>query len=111
MFRGDKINVPVLGLVENMAWFTPEELPDSKYFIFGEGGGIRLAGKLNVPLLGQIPIVQSICEGGDEGKPVVLNTKSSISSAFEDLARNVLRETERRNAEMPPTSIVEMKKM
>ena len=111
MFRGDKINVPVLGLVENMAWFTPEELPDSKYFIFGEGGGIRLAGKLNVPLLGQIPIVQSICEGGDEGKPVVLNTKSTISSAFEDLARNVLRETERRNAEMPPTSIVEMKKM
>lgn len=111
MFRGDKINVPVLGLVENMAWFTPAELPDNKYFIFGEGGGIRLAEKLKVPVLGQIPIVQSICEGGDEGKPAVLNSGSAIASAFEDLARNVIRETDRRNAEMPPTRILEIKKM
>ncbi|MFC2115457.1 P-loop NTPase [Bacteroidota bacterium] len=111
MFRGDKINVPVLGLVENMAWFTPAELPENKYYIFGEGGGLRLAEKLKVPMLGQIPIVESICQSGDTGKPVVLNTGSAVSSAFEELARNVMRETERRNAEMPPTSIVEMKKM
>jgi len=111
MFRGDKINVPVLGLIENMAWFTPAELPDKKYFIFGEGGGVRLAEKLKVPVLGQIPIVQSICQGGDEGKPEVLNTGSVVSRAFEDLAVNVIRETERRNAEMPPTRILEIKKM
>ena len=111
MFRGDKINVPVLGLVENMAWFTPAELPDNKYFIFGEGGGIRMAEKLKVPMLGQIPIVQSICEGGDEGKPAVLNAGSAVSSAFEDLAKNVIRETNRRNAEMPATRIVEINKM
>ncbi len=111
MFRGDRINVPVLGLVENMAWFTPEELPENKYYIFGEGGGIRLAEKLNVPMLGQIPIVQSICRGGDEGKPEVLNEGSPVARAFEELAANVIRETDRRNAEMPPTRIVEIKKI
>ena len=111
MFRGDKINVPVLGLIENMAWFTPAELPENKYFIFGEGGGVRLAEKLKVPLLGQIPIVQSICMGGDEGKPEVLNEGSPVSRAFEDLAASVIRETERRNAEMPPTRVLEINKM
>lgn len=111
MFRGDKINVPVLGLVENMSWFTPAELPENKYYLFGEGGGIRLAEKLKVPVLGQIPIVQSICEGGDEGKPEVLNTDSPVSKAFEELAGNMIRETQRRNAEMPPTRIVEITKM
>jgi ATP-binding protein involved in chromosome partitioning len=111
MFRGEKINVPVLGLIENMAWFTPAELPESKYFIFGEGGGVRLAEKLKVPLLGQIPIVQSICQGGDDGKPEVLNQGSAVAGAFEDLANNVIRETERRNAEMPATRILEIKKM
>ncbi|MFC2112543.1 P-loop NTPase [Bacteroidota bacterium] len=111
MFRGDKINVPVLGLIENMAWFTPAELPENKYFIFGEGGGVRLAEKLKVPLLGQIPMVQSICKGGDEGKPEVLNEGSPVSKAFEDLAANVFRETERRNAEMPPTRVLEINKM
>ena len=111
MFRGDKINVPVLGLVENMAWFTPAELPDNKYYIFGKEGGVKLAEKLKVPLLGQIPIVQSVCEGGDSGKPAVLDTGSEASKAFADLARNVIRETERRNTEMPPTQILEIKKM
>lgn len=111
MFRGDKINVPVLGLIENMAWFTPEELPGNRYYIFGEEGGVKLAEKLRVPLLGRIPIVQSICRGGDEGRPEVLNEGSLVAKAFEELARNVIRETERRNAELPPTRILEIKKM
>lgn len=111
MFRGDKINVPVLGLVENMAWFTPAELPDNKYFLFGEGGGARLAKELKVPLLGQIPLVQSICEGGDKGRPEVLNEGSPAVEAFRELAGNVIRETDRRNAEMPPTHILEIKRM
>jgi ATP-binding protein involved in chromosome partitioning len=111
MFRGDKINVPVLGLVENMAWFTPAELPDNKYFIFGKEGGLALADKLKVPFLGQIPIVQSVCEGGDSGKPAVLDPDNDVSRAFADLAKNVVRETKRRNAEMPPTRILEIKKM
>jgi ATP-binding protein involved in chromosome partitioning len=111
MFRGEKINVPVLGLIENMAWFTPAELPENKYFIFGEGGGVRLAENLKVPLLGQIPIVQSICQGGDDGKPEVLNNGSAVAGAFENLAKNVIREIERRNAEMPATRILEIKKM
>jgi len=110
MFRSDKINVPVIGLVENMAWFTPEELPDSKYYIFGKDGGKELAAKLDVPLLGQIPIVQAICEGGDQGKPVVLDSKAPVAAAFDELAKNVIRETERRNIELPPTKVVEITK-
>jgi ATP-binding protein involved in chromosome partitioning len=110
MFRSDKINVPVIGLVENMAWFTPEELPDNKYFIFGKDGGMDLAVKLNVPLLGQIPIVQGICEGGDQGKPVVLDANAPVAAAFEGLAKNVISETERRNADLPPTKVVEITK-
>lgn len=111
MFRGDKINVPVLGLIENMAWFSPAELPDKKYFIFGENGGVKLAEQLKVPLLGQVPIVQSICNGGDEGRPEVLNQGSEVAMAFDKIAENVIRETERRNAELPPTQILEIKKM
>lgn len=110
MFRSDKINVPVIGLVENMAWFTPEELPDSKYYIFGKDGGKELAAKLNVPLLGQIPIVQGICEGGDKGKPVVLDSNAPVAAAFDELAKNVIRETENRNADLPPTKVVEIAK-
>ena len=110
MFRSDKINVPVIGLVENMAWFTPAELPDNKYYIFGKDGGKELAAKLNVPLLGQIPIVQGICEGGDQGKPVVLDANAPVAAAFEGLAKNVISETERRNADLPPTKVVEITK-
>jgi ATP-binding protein involved in chromosome partitioning len=110
MFRSDKINVPVIGLVENMAWFTPRELPENKYYIFGKDGGKELAARLNAPLLGQIPIVQGICEGGDQGKPAVLDQDASVSAAFENLAKNVIREIERRNAELPPTKIVEITK-
>ncbi len=108
MFAGEKINVPVLGLVENMSWFTPAELPDNRYYIFGKDGGKELAGKFNLPLLGQIPIVQGICESGDSGKPVVLDMDSPVSKAFSELAESVIRETNRRNASRPPTQRVEI---
>lgn len=106
MYMNDKVNVPILGLVENMAWFTPAELPNNRYYLFGKEGTKRLAEELNVPLLGQIPIVQSICENGDKGTPVALNDESMVGQAFLDLARNVVVQTERRNAELAPTEIV-----
>lgn len=110
MYQNDKVNVPILGLVENMAWFTPAELPENKYYLFGKEGTKRLAEELNVPLLGQIPIVQSICEGGDNGTPVALNEDSITGQAFIELAKNVVEQTEKRNAEMAPTQIVETHK-
>ena len=97
MFTGEKINVPVLGLVENMAWFTPAELPENKYYLFGKEGGKRLAEELHIPLLGQIPIVQSICEGGDAGKPVALNENNMSGIAFQDLARRTVEQVNFRN--------------
>ena len=90
MFTNDKVNVPILGLVENMAWFTPTELPENKYYIFGKEGCKKLAEKMNVPLLGQIPIVQSICEGGDDGEPVALKSASIEGQAFIQLAGKVM---------------------
>ena len=102
MFRSDKINVPVLGLVENMSWFTPAELPASKYFIFGKEGGKKLAEKMNVPLLGQIPLVQSICEGSDDGKPVALDD-SVTGIAFIELAVKLAESVDKRNKEQRPT--------
>ena len=108
MFTNDKVNVPILGLVENMAWFTPAELPENKYYIFGKEGAKKLAEEMNVPLLGQIPIVQSICEGGDNGTPVVLDGDSVTGRAFLSLAASVVRQVDRRNVEMAPTQIVEM---
>ena len=87
MFRNEKVNVPVLGLIENMAWFTPAELPENKYYIFGKDGGKLLAEELNIPLLGQIPLVQSIREGGDEGMPIALQTGHPAAKAFEDICR------------------------
>lgn len=106
MYMNDKVNVPILGLVENMAWFTPAELPNNRYYLFGKEGTKRLAEELNVPLLGQIPIVQSICENGDNGTPAALDDNSMIGQAFLELARNVVKQTEKRNAEMAPTEIV-----
>jgi ATP-binding protein involved in chromosome partitioning len=106
MFKGEKINVPVLGLVENMSWFTPEELPDHKYFIFGKDGCKNLAEEMNIPLLGQIPIVQSLCESGDSGIPSALDEKSLIGSAFKDLARNVINKVNERNKNINPTQQV-----
>jgi ATP-binding protein involved in chromosome partitioning len=108
MFLGDKINVPVLGLVENMAYFTPAELPDNKYYIFGKDGGKRLCEELNIPLLGQIPIVQSIREGGDEGRPVAFSADSISAQAFLELAHRVVERVEWRNQSIDPTQKVEI---
>lgn len=109
MFQGEKINVPVLGLVENMAWFTPAELPENKYYIFGKEGCKKLAEEMGLPLLGQIPLVQSICEGGDDGKPVALNPETIIGQAFRNLALKVVEQTELRNEKMAPTQRVIVK--
>ncbi len=110
MFTGKQINVPVLGLVENMAWFTPAELPDNKYYIFGKDGCKKLAEEEKVKLLGQIPIVQSIREGGDEGIPAVLDSTSPVREAFIELARSTVKAVEERNVRIAPTKIVEIKK-
>ncbi len=110
MYTNDKVNVPILGLVENMSWFTPAELPENKYYLFGKEGAKQLAEEMNVPLLGQIPIVQSICENGDKGTPAALNPDTITGQAFRALAENVVAQTERRNAELAPTHIVELKK-
>lgn len=98
MFRIPQVNVPVLGLVENMAYFTPQELPDNKYFIFGKEGAKNLAEQLDIPLLGQIPIVQSICEAGDAGRPAVLQENTPQAAAFFELARNVAQQVAIKNA-------------
>lgn len=107
MYQNDKVNVPILGLVENMAWFTPAELPENKYYIFGHEGCKKLAKEMNVPLLAQIPLVQSICESGDDGKPAALNENSITGQAFINLAQAVVTVTNRRNKEQEPTKIVE----
>lgn len=110
MFISDKINVPVLGLVENMAWFTPAELPENKYYIFGKEGVKRLAEELNLPLLGQIPIVQSICDSGDKGIPAALNESSITGQAFRSLAENVIAQIDYREQHLPPTERVQISK-
>jgi ATP-binding protein involved in chromosome partitioning len=110
MFRSDKINVPVLGLIENMSWFSPEELPENRYYIFGRDGCLNLARELDIPLLGQIPIVQSICEDSDNGNPSVLNQESVVGKAFLSLADRVAEEVNRRNENLPPTKKVEIQK-
>ena len=89
MFRNEKVNVPILGLIENMAWFTPAELPENKYYIFGKDGGKHLAEELEIPLLGQIPLVQSIREGGDDGTPIALQVGHPAAEAFNQIARNL----------------------
>ncbi|MDZ7633690.1 MAG: Mrp/NBP35 family ATP-binding protein [Bacteroidales bacterium] len=108
MFRSESINVPVLGLVENMSFFEAPELPGKKYYIFGKDGGSRLAAETGTELLGQIPIVESICEGGDAGTPAALSD-SGTGLAFNTLAETVVAQVEKRNAEMAPTKRVEMK--
>ncbi len=108
MFTGKSINVPVLGLVENMAWFTPEELPNNKYYIFGKDGCKNLAASMEVPLLGQIPLVQGIREGGDNGRPVADDENSVSGRAFMDLARETVRQVGIRNASAAPTEIVQL---
>lgn len=110
MYRNEKVNVPILGMVENMAWFTPAELPENRYYLFGREGVKRMAEEMNVPLLGQIPIVQSICESGDEGEPAAVKDDTITGQAFANLARAVVEETDKRNAQQPPTQIVETHK-
>ncbi|MBF1645811.1 MAG: Mrp/NBP35 family ATP-binding protein [Prevotella sp.] len=109
MYRNDKVNIPILGLVENMAWFTPAELPQNKYYIFGKDGCKNLAKELNCPLLAQIPIVQSICENGDKGTPAASQVDTVIGQAFLSLAQSVVTVVNRRNKEQAPTKIVEVK--
>ena len=108
MYMNDKVNVPILGLVENMAWFTPSEHPDEKYYIFGKDGAKRLAEELNVPLLAQIPLVQSICESGDKGIPSVLDPSTPDGMAYMSLAAKLVTQVDKRNQELPKTSRVEV---
>lgn len=110
MFLDEHVQVPILGLVENMAWFTPAELPQNKYYIFGRDGGKALAEELDIPLLGQIPLIQSICASGDEGCPIATEQDSLMGIYFRTLARNVAEQVERRNAELAPTTKVELQK-
>ncbi len=109
MYRNEKVNVPILGLVENMAWFTPAELPENKYYIFGKEGCKQLAAEMNVPLLAQIPLVQSICESGDSGEPAAMSSDTATGLAFINLAQAVVTVVNRRNAELPQTKIVGVK--
>jgi ATP-binding protein involved in chromosome partitioning len=108
MFRLDNVKVPILGVVENMAWFTPKELPDNKYYIFGQGGGKKLAKEANTVLLGQIPIVQGIREGGDKGQPAVLGDNKLVIEAFSEVAKNVLRQVSLRNEMLDASEIVKV---
>lgn len=106
MYQNEKVGVPILGLVENMAWFTPAQHPDERYFLFGKEGVKQLAEDMNVPLLGQIPVVQDICEQGDQGTPVALDPSTPQGNAFMQLAARVVTQTDRRNQQLPPTKIV-----
>ena len=111
MFQQDNINVPVLGIVENMAYFTPEELPENKYYLFGREGAKNLAADKEVPFLGEVPIVQSIREAGDVGRPAALQNKTAVSDAFEEVTRNTVSELIKRNDHLPPTQAVKITTM
>jgi len=108
MFKQPQINVPILGIVENMAYFTPQELPDNKYYIFGRGGAKQMAEQFELPFLGEIPIVQSIREGGDKGTPAVMDDEPVAKNAFASLARAVAQNVAIRNANLQPTQVVQM---
>ena len=111
MFMSENINVPVLGIIENMAYFTPEELPENKYYIFGKEGAKNLAEDLQVPFLGEVPLVQSIREAGDYGRPAALQTASPLEKVFEEIARNVVQETVSRNENLAPTEAIKITTM
>lgn len=111
MFQQDSINVPVLGIIENMAFFIPEELPNNKYYIFGKEGAKHLAEDLQVPFLGEIPLVQSIREAGDIGRPAALQTATPLEQAFEKLTQNIVQEVVRRNDDLPPTEAIKITTM
>lgn len=109
MFKAEDINVPILGIVENMAWFTPQELPENRYYIFGKDGGKELAEETGSVLLAQIPLVQSVSESGDKGTPVATYGEQPLAVAFAELADNVITAIEKRNDALPPTEIVDIK--
>jgi ATP-binding protein involved in chromosome partitioning len=111
MFQSEAINVPVLGIIENMAYFTPEELPNNKYYIFGKEGAKNLAEDLQVPFLGEVPLVQSIREAGDYGRPAALQTASPLEKIYEEIARNVVQETVNRNENLAPTEAIKITTM
>ena len=108
MFAADSINVPILGLIENMAWFTPAELPENKYYIFGKEGGKHYAEEVGIPLLGQIPLVQGICDSGDTGNPIARDDSSAVGQAFRQLAETFAQQVSIRNSKMEPTKVVEL---
>lgn len=111
MFQQESINVPVLGIIENMAYFTPEELPENKYYIFGKEGAKNLSEDLKVPFLGQLPLVQSIREAGDIGRPAALQVATPLETAFEKITQNVVQETVNRNKSLPPTEAIKITTM
>lgn len=110
MFRDEKINVPILGIVENMSWFTPAELPQNRYYIFGKDGGKELSESTGIPLLGQLPLVQSVRERADEGAPIALSDDTIMGISFRELASNLVVAVEKRNNELPPTDRVEVQR-
>jgi len=111
MFMSEAINVPVLGIIENMAYFTPEELPNNKYYIFGQEGAKNLSDDLQVPFLGEVPLVQSIREAGDYGRPAALQTASPLEKVYEEIARNVVQEVVNRNENLAPTEAIKITTM
>ena len=111
MFQQESINVPVLGIIENMAYFTPEELPDNKYFLFGKEGAKHLAEDLKIPFLGEIPLVQSVREAGDLGRPAAMQENTLIETAFNTITQNVAQEVVRRNTALPPTDAIKITTM
>ena len=111
MFLSDSINIPILGIIENMAYFTPEELPNNKYYIFGKEGAQQLAEDLAVPFLGEVPLVQSVREAGDYGRPAAMQEDSIIAKVFESITRKVVQEVVRRNETLPPTEAIKITTM
>jgi ATP-binding protein involved in chromosome partitioning len=111
MFRMESINIPVLGLIENMAYFTPEELPNNKYYIFGKRGAQDLAESLDIPVLGEIPLIQSIREASDVGRPVSLQENSEIAEIYKKTAQNMIESLIERNENLPPTEAVKITTM
>jgi ATP-binding protein involved in chromosome partitioning len=111
MFMSDAIQVPVLGIIENMAYFTPEELPNNKYYIFGKEGALNLATDMNIPFLGELPLIQSIREAGDFGRPAAMQEDSIITKALGEITRNVVTEVIKRNENLPPTEAIKITTM
>ncbi|RYZ45939.1 MAG: MRP family ATP-binding protein, partial [Sphingobacteriales bacterium] len=108
MLKQPQINVPILGVVENMAYFTPAEMPENKYYIFGKGGARQMAEQFELPFLGEIPLVQSVREGGDKGLPAIMDDEPVAKAAFMEIAGTLARNISIRNADLEPTKVVQM---